>query len=121
MTTLFEKIGGEKTINQIVDTFYNNVIADARINHFFVSMDMKKQADHQKFFLTYVFGGANEYIGQSMGNAHQKLVQDKGLNSKHFDAFVDNLEVSLQNLNINQEHIEEALQIIEKTRKEILS
>ena len=61
MQTLFERIGGKAAVDLAVDKFYDKVLADTRIQHFFDNMDMDKQREHQRAFLTYAFGGTNEY------------------------------------------------------------
>ncbi len=58
MTTLFEKLGGKSAIDLAVDKFYERVLNDERIKHFFENVDMNKQKSHQKAFLTFAFGGA---------------------------------------------------------------
>ena len=35
--TLFEKLGGEAAVDLAVDRFYDRVLQDDRINHFFAS------------------------------------------------------------------------------------
>lgn len=120
MSTLFEKIGGEAAVDAAVDLFYAKVLADDRIKHFFEGVDMMKQADHQKKFLTYAFGGSSTYGGRGMRVAHQKLVDDMGLNDSHFDAVMDNLGATLTELNVPAELIGEAAGIAESIRSEVL-
>ena len=86
MSTLFERIGGTAAIDAAVDTFYEKVLADDRIMHFFNDVDMNQQSRHQKRFFAYAFGGMPDYPGRSLRNAHQSLVEDRGLNDTHFDA-----------------------------------
>jgi len=52
LTTLYEKLGGKDAVNIAVDKFYEHVINDERIKHFFDEVDMKKQRGHQNIFLT---------------------------------------------------------------------
>jgi hemoglobin len=52
MTTLFEKLGGAAGVDLAVDKFYERVLQDDRIKHFFANVDMTKQRQHQKDFLT---------------------------------------------------------------------
>ena len=47
MTTLFEKLGGENAVGLVVDKFYERVLNDERIKHFFEHVDMNKQKSHQ--------------------------------------------------------------------------
>ncbi len=47
MSTLYEKLGGKKTVKLVVEKFYERVLNDDRINHFFEQVDMLKQKMHQ--------------------------------------------------------------------------
>jgi hemoglobin len=118
--TLFEKIGGEGAVDAAVDIFYRKVLADDRINKFFEGVDMDKQASKQKAFLTMAFGGPNNYTGEDMRKGHAHLVE-KGLNSSHFDAVMENLGATLTELNVPADLIGEAAAIAESTRADILA
>ena len=61
MDSLFERIGGEPAIDAAVDIFYKKVLADDRIKGFFSGIDMEKQIQKQKSFLTFAFGGPSPY------------------------------------------------------------
>jgi hemoglobin len=117
--SLFEKLGGEAAIDAAVDIFYEKVMADKRINGFFGGIDMDKQAKKQKAFLTYAFGGPNNYSGRTMRNAHARLVK-QGLNDSHFDAVMENLGATLKELNVPDELIAQAAAIAESTREDVL-
>jgi hemoglobin len=117
--SLFDKIGGEAAVNAAVDIFYRKVLADDRINSFFEGVDMDKQAAKQKAFLTLAFGGPNNYTGEDMRKGHAHLVE-RGLNDSHFDAVMENLGATLQELNVPAELIAEAAAIAESTRNDVL-
>ena len=117
--TLFDKIGGEGAVNAAVDIFYRKVLADDRINNFFEGVDMDKQAAKQKAFLTMAFGGPHNYTGEDMRNGHAHLVK-QGLNDSHFDAVMENLGATLQELNVPGDLIQEAAAIAESTRNDVL-
>jgi hemoglobin len=121
MSTLYEKLGGEPAIDAAVDLFYDKVLADERINHFFTGTDMARQRQHQKMFLSYAFGGMPGYSGRSMREAHAPLVQKLGLNDDHFDAVMENLGAALVELNVPQELIAEAASIAESVRNDVLN
>jgi len=40
MTSLYERIGGEAAIDAAVELFYQKVLSDDRIKHFFSDVDM---------------------------------------------------------------------------------
>jgi len=121
MTTLFEQLGGDGAVDAAVDKFYDKVLADDRIKHFFVNTDMNKQRQHQKRFLTYAFGGSPDYPGRSMRAAHQKLVDEHGLNDSHFDAVVENLASTLTELGVGADLIGEVAKIAESIRDDVLN
>ena len=123
MSTLYEKLGGEKTVKLVVENFYQRVLNDDRINHFFEQVDMLKQKMHQIDFLTYAFEGSERYRGSTMREIHQKLVQEKGLSDEHFNAFIEDLVETLKELEISPALIEEALAVADSVehRNDVLN
>ncbi|SCA64239.1 Group 1 truncated hemoglobin [Chlamydiales bacterium SCGC AG-110-P3] len=119
MTTLFEKLGGKAAVEAAVDIFYKKVLKDDRINHFFDGLDMKRQIAKQTAFLTFAFGGPNNYNGKNMRDAHSRLAE-RGLNDMHFDAVVENLANTLRELNVTEDLIGEVAAITETTRNDVL-
>lgn len=117
--TLYERIGGEPAVNAAVDIFYRKVLTDQRINRFFDNVDMEKQAAKQKAFLTMAFGGPHHYTGEDMRIGHAHLLK-MGLDDSHFDAVVENLGATLNELNVPQELIAEVVAICETTRNDVL-
>ena len=120
MSTLFERIGGEKAIDAAVDLFYKKVMEDNRINYFFKDINLKKQSEKLKAFLAYAFGGPQKYTGRPLREAHAQLVK-KGLNDSHFDAVLENLGNSLKELGVPDDLIKEAANIAESVRNDILN
>lgn len=118
--SLFEQLGGEAAVDAAVDIFYRRVLADHRINRFFDKTDMEQQAAKQKAFLTMAFGGPNNYSGTDMRTAHAKFVK-MGLDDSHFDAVVENLAATLQELNVPQTLIDQVAAIAESTRNDVLN
>ena len=121
MSTLFERLGGEPAVEAAVEKFYTRIMEDSRINHFFAGIDMKKQREHQRAFLIFVFGGSNYYRGLSLRRAHEKLVEKFGLRDEHFDAVAEHLVSTLQELNIADDLIQEVGKIVESVRTYILN
>ena len=115
--TLYDRIGGKDAVNAAVDIFYDKIMADSRINHFFENVDMKKQRAKQKIFLIYAFGGAPNYSGKSMrdAHAHLKLTEDD------FNAVAENLVTTLNDLNVPQDMIDEIIAIVGSTKDDVLN
>jgi hemoglobin len=95
------------------------VLADERINKWFESIDMERQAAKQKAFLTMAFGGPHSYSGKDMREGHAHLVA-KGLGDADFDAVMENLGATLKELNVPDDLIAEAAAIAESTRSDVL-
>lgn len=85
--SLFERIGGKDAVNAAVGIFYEKVIADPQLKSFFAGVNMVRQRNKQKAFLTYAFGGAPNYSGKNMRGVHKRLVE-QGMNSLHFDVLI---------------------------------
>lgn len=112
MSTLYEKLGGAASVDLAVEKFYEMVLADVRVKHFFAHLDMEQQKRHMKGFMTYAFGGAPQWDGRPMRNAHKELVSEMGLAEGHFDAIVENLVATLVELEVPQALIDDVVQIV---------
>lgn len=119
--SLFERLGGKDAVNAAVDIFYDKIMADDRINYFFEGIDMPKQRAHQKAFLTYALGGAPNYEGRSLREGHKKLVEEKGLAEYHFDAVAENLQATLEQLNVPAPLVKEVMGVVGCTRHDVLN
>jgi len=118
--SLYASIGGEAAVNAAVEIFYRKVLTDDRISHFFDDVDMDRQAAKQKAFLTYAFGGPNKYSGKDIRSGHAHLVA-RGLNESHFNAVAENLQSTLQELNVPKEIIDQVMAIAASTHDDVLN
>ena len=118
--SLYERIGGEAAVNAAVDVFYKKVFADPLLKPFFEGVDIPGQINKQKQFLTYAFGGPNNYSGKGLRNAHRQAV-GKGMNGQHFDRVMALLGETLTELGVPQDLIAEAAAIAASTRQDVLN
>ncbi|KAK9815894.1 hypothetical protein WJX72_011533 [[Myrmecia] bisecta] len=118
-TCIFDKLGGRHVIATAVNIFYAKLITDFRIANFFEGVDMHKLKLKQVFFMQYAFGGPNEYTGKELAEAHAHLVRDKGLLPMHFDIVLEHFMHTLQELNVAQEVLEEAVATVASTKSVI--
>lgn len=118
--TLFERIGGEAAVSATVARLYERILNDDRIAHFFDDVDINTLRRSQSAFVKMAFGGPNHYTGKGMRNAHAPLVA-KGLNDSHFDAVAGHLVGAMQELDVPQPLIDEAIAIVETTRDDVLN
>ncbi|MEG4009187.1 group 1 truncated hemoglobin [Microcoleus sp. Pol11C1] len=115
-TTLYEKMGGEPAIKEMVDDFYRDVLADEVVSHFFDHTDMAKQARHQTAFISYALGGTKQYSGRSMEKAHSGL----NLQPEHFDAIVKHLTDAIIAHGASPEDLDEVLGKIATLKEAVL-
>jgi hemoglobin len=98
---LYEQLGGRDRIAAIVDEFYDRVLDDETVAHFFDDMDMAAQRAHMTQFLGSVTDGPVEYTGDEMRDAHEPL----DLEREHFDAVATHLEGALRAFDVPDEAI----------------
>src|SRR4051794_15309093 len=99
--TLFEKLGGQDTIDKVVISFYVKVLADPVVNKFFEHTDMEKQRRHQAAFIAFALGSGREYTGKSMSKAHEGM----NLQQEHYDAIVRHLAATLEEFGVSSDDI----------------
>ena len=70
--TLYQKLGGEAKLRQVIDTFIDRVFSDRMIGFFFRNAD-KARIKEMEFQLTAKFLGAEiEYKGRPLDEVHAK-------------------------------------------------
>lgn len=103
--TLYEALGGEEAIEAVVDRFYERVLTDDQLAGYFEDTDVDELRAHQSAFLAYVTGGADDYEGRSMREAHAGL----GITRGDFVAVADHLRTTLDELGVPDEHAEDVM------------
>ena len=115
--SLYERLGGEGAVDAAVDIFYRRVLSDERIAHHFEDVDMNKQRQKQKAFLTFAFGGPVQYTGSDMRTAHARMK----LTESDFDAVMENLAATLQSLKVPAPLIAEAAAVALSVKNDVLN
>jgi hemoglobin len=115
--SLFERIGGSTAVDAAVDVFYNRVLGDTRIAHHFAGLDMNRQRNMQKAFLTLAFGGHSSTPSPALRHAHARL----NLTESDFDAVMEHLSATLAALSVPAELIAEATSIASSVKRDVLN
>ncbi len=118
--SLYERIGGESAVIAAVGKMYDKILDDEELAPFFENIDIDRLRRSQSAFVTYAFGGPNQYTGKSLRVVHKKTVEN-GLNDRHFDLVATHLKAAMQELNVPGELINEALAIVGSTRADVLN
>jgi methyl-accepting chemotaxis protein len=117
--TLFDAIGGEAAVDAACDLFYDKVLADDRLSHFFADANIERLKEMQRAFLSKALGGPDEYSGRDLTAAHAHLVK-MGLDDDHFDAVAHHLAATLAELGVVDDVAMSVLSVVESTRDAIL-
>lgn len=99
----------------LVDRFYERVLADDRIKHFFAHTDMEAQRRHQTAFLSYALGGP-AYSGRTMERAHAGM----NLQPAHFDAVAEDLVATLEEADTDPCDVDEVVARVYSLKDSIL-
>ena len=116
---LYEKVGGSKTIKELVRVFYDRVLADPRLAPFFPQTDMAALQAKQVMFLIMLMGRTRTFSGHDLTAAHAGA-RAQGLNDAHFDALLGHFEASLREMDVADDYVREVLARIETTRNAVL-
>ena len=134
--SLYERLGGEQGVQQIVDDFVTRALADPRVNwerkgvtRGGISLSRNKSVEwqasnenvarmkkHIAQFIAVATGGPSKYEGGEMKNVHAGL----HITNAEFDASVGCLKASLDKLQIPNTEQRELLAIIESTRPQVV-
>lgn len=114
--SVYEKVGGEEAISNVVDYFYKLVLEDKTVSHFFEHTDMEKQRKHQTKFISFALGGPNQYSGKSMIKAHEGM----NIQPEHFQSIATHLRDALAHFGVNEGDIDQALTKVASLKDDIL-
>lgn len=114
--SLYERLGGQPAITAVVDEFIANVVADARINHFFAKTDIPKLKGHLVDQICEASGGPCQYTGKPMIAAHAGM----GISNGDFDALVEDLVRALDKFKVGTKEQSELLAVLGPMRQDIV-
>lgn len=115
---LFEAIGGRTVIEAATELFYDRVLRDDGLRHFFDEADMAHLRSRQAMFISMLLG-ARVYTGKSLHDAHAHS-RDHGLNDGHFDMFLNHFRAALEEVGVKPENTEKVIQHLERKRGTVL-
>ena len=117
---LYERLGGEAAVTAVVDIFYKKILSDDRTKALFQNTDMDKLRGHQVKFLTFAFGGPNNYTGKSMRDAHKTANGGKFPTDGQFGVVAELLVASLKEAGVGQADIDEVVKVAVSVKSQVL-
>lgn len=113
--TLFQRVGGEQAIAELIDRFYDSVVADPELKPFFENVSMIKLRRMQREFFSAALDGPITYTGKPLGHIHH----GRGITKHHFALYVGHLLETLQGLEIDEQDVQDIISRINTYADEI--
>ena len=113
--TLFERVGGEPAIAELIHEFYDRVVADPELKPFFKNTSMGKLRRMQRQFFSAALDGPITYTGRPLGYVHH----GRGITRHHFALYVGHLIQVLEGRKINDQDVQDIISRINTYADEI--
>jgi hemoglobin len=95
--TMYQSIGGDPGLTQLVDRFYTRVWSDPELKGYFEGIDKDDLKRHQRSFLTFALGGGPD-TGKSLPDAHTGLK----ITDAAFDRVAKHLRYAMEELDVDK-------------------
>lgn len=113
--TLFERVGGKQAIAELIDKFYDRVVADPELRPFFKNVSMDKIRRMQREFFSAALDGPIIYTGRPLGYVHH----GRGITKHHFSLYVGHLIHTLQGCALKEQDVQDIISRISTYADEI--
>jgi hemoglobin len=120
--SLYERLGGVYSIATVIDDFIDRIMVDPRLN----ANPRVDEAHHRvppagfKYLVTemlcWAAGGPQKYTGRSMKDSHEDLM----ITAAEWEAFLDDLQETLDEFAVPEAEQAEIKAIIDSTRADIV-
>jgi len=114
--TLFNRIGGEKILDQVVTDVYNDMRADKDIGKLFARFRLEKLKDRTVDYLRGEWGGPEAYKGSDLWISHSHM----GIRNNWYDIMMKYYVKALKRAKVSKSETEECLASLEKMRAPIV-
>ena len=113
--TLFERVGGEQAISDLIHEFYDRVLADLELKPFFKDVSVDKLRRMQREFFSAALDGPISYTGRPLSHVHH----GRGITKHHFALYVGHLIDTLEGRGINEQDVQAIIARINTYAEEI--
>ena len=113
--TLFERVGGEQAIRDLIHDFYDRVLADLELKPFFKDVSVDKLRRMQREFFSAALDGPISYTGRPLSHVHH----GRGITKHHFALYIGYLIDVLEGRGINDQDVQEIIGRINTYAEEI--
>lgn len=115
--TLYEKYGRRQTIEKIVASFYQKIVANNEVADFFRHVNMNRLRKHQIRFIAVVMGAKIPYDFDLLRVAHARLP----ISMRHFNVVAGLLKQTLEEYSVEQQDIAAIIEKVAQFARVIVS
>lgn len=111
----YDRIGGGPAVRELVERFYDRVLADKRLARYFTT-DMHRLKWHQAALLTTLLGGPDRYQGRELGPAHQHL----RIRRRHYGRVAHHLTGTMEAMRLPGDVVQAVNETVASVRDQIV-
>ena len=115
--SLYARLGGEVAVAAVVDGFYERVLADPDLVHYFDGVGMERLRAHQRAFIAVALGGPDCYTGRPVDATHRDL----HISGAAFTKVVAHLTDTLRTLGVDSEDIASIAAVLAPLQPHVVS
>lgn len=116
--TLYDRLGGEVGLNQVLDDFVVNVGNDPRISPYFADVNTKRLRKHLYDQICAASGGPCSYTGRTMRESHPPSM---GVTDAAFNALIEDLVKSLNKFKVQPQEQADLLALLDPLKPDIVT
>jgi len=113
--SLYDRIGGAPTLDTLIPSFYERVLAHPELAPFFARSSVEALQQMQRQFFSMALGGPLEYPGRPLAHVHH----GRGITAAHFAKFAGHLLATLATIGVSPQDAEEVIGRIDTYVNEI--
>jgi hemoglobin len=117
MQTLLQQLGGRDAVELVVAAFYERVLADPLLKHYFRGVQMSRLYKNQADFFCAALGQPDAYKGRDMRSVHAGM----DIGDAEFDAVAVHLQDALAECGVDKPKIDTVVSLIAPLRSDVVT
>lgn len=117
MQSIFERLGGMRTVSRMISTFYDRVLDTPQLARYFDGVDMRRLVDHQTKFFAAVMGGPASFTDEHLARVHAHL----GIDTASFEEAILILRETMEDHGMGETDIGEVMSQVRARRQFIVT
>lgn len=115
--SLYERLGGSEAIAAAIDAFYQRVLDDPRVSHYFDGIDLAGLKRHQQRFFEFGTGGPAEYDVARIETMHTPY----DIDDDAYEVFVGHFDDTLRAFDLPEKERNELMDAVNSFRDAVVT